>query len=345
MCRSTTGLLLLLLLQLLLVVAVRSYSVTDSVTASSTECDLCEWMVQRVETWVAENRTVAEILELAEAACLLDPLDYDACKRMVLAYVPEVARMLSASAPPAEVCSLVGLCGPVVIHVHVVDSASVAGGVTNLLVRGGNPVVGSNGSFDPAAMQAALAAAAKAAGVAMPAKYVLVDIDLENFDQTNSADRGHGVAEFSFFAKNPAAGSYRFWQTVGTSANASDPSLPAAVVSYLAHSFPAWQSDQLPARVAALRQLLTSADPSGLPRVVFFHCDCGCDRTGEMGGAYWLAQMNVPFATVIERNTDIAGRPMLCNNFLALQWYCLYLNAEEGRGFDCMRVTNPCTPL
>lgn len=54
----------------------------------------------------------------------------------------------------------------------------------------------------------------------------------------------------------------------------------------LAQHYAAWAEpvDLLEQRLHAVRELVHTPSPSGKPRVVFGHCECGCDRTGEFFG-------------------------------------------------------------
>ena len=49
-----------------------------------------------------------------------------------------------------------------------------------------------------------------------------------------------------------------------------------------------WEVDQLPSRVEMLQDMLSTAF-GDTPAVVLVHCNAGCDRTGEMIGAFRLA--------------------------------------------------------
>ena len=85
---------------------------------------------------------------------------------------------------------------------------------------------------------------------------------------------------------------------------------------YLTATTDQWLPDLLPHRADALHNMLNQ--PS-VPTVYYLHCDCGCDRTGEVIGAYELTHMGMSMKQVQTLNTQIANRPMMCDQFLALQ--------------------------
>ncbi len=49
------------------------------------------------------------------------------------------------------------------------------------------------------------------------------------------------------------------------------------------------------------------------------------DRTGEAIGSYMMQFMNMSYSNACKLNNQIAGRPQLCSNQHAMQWYCEYL--------------------
>jgi hypothetical protein len=42
--------------------------------------------------------------------------------------------------------------------------------------------------------------------------------------------------------------------------------------------------------VELLRAMMSAQ--TALPSVIFFHCDCGCDRTGQLAGSYFMRYHN-----------------------------------------------------
>jgi hypothetical protein len=108
-----------------------------------------------------------------------------------------------------------------------------------------------------------------------------------------------------------------------------------------------WLGDPLEWRVATLRSwledatLLPAPGPVGMPVVIYVHCDGGCDRTGEMIGAYRLRYLNETWAKVW--GDQPCQRPMGCNNYRALQWYAFWLNQTQGFNIDHIGVDGGCS--
>merc|ERR1712130_618491 len=97
----------------------------------------------------------------------------------------------------------------------------------------------------------------------------------------------------------------------------------------LASNFQQWNADALDVRVQALRAQL-----DGSPRVVFFHCLCGCDRTGELFAAYGMRYLNMSLTEAIQENELVAERHMYYQFQVAAQWYCEYLRVHGLYAWD-----------
>jgi hypothetical protein len=243
--------------------------------------------------------------------------------------------VLSVVAVAARPHLHVALPSPLVRHVHFVDQTPDR---RNFLFRGGDPNVGRDGKFDYDGLVQSIQLAAERVRVALPSKFYLIDINLTNLEAGGDAPRT--IAEWSFFNANPHLGKFIFWETHGTKDNASDPTVPAGLKQYMIEHFPVWQGDQLVTRMAELRTMLYTNFT--LPVVLYGHCDCGCDRTGETMGAYYMKWLNYSWDFTNKLNTEFAERPMMCEEYLAMQYYCLYLNHAEGKRLDCL-TNHPCT--
>lgn len=241
----------------------------------------------------------------------------------------------------------------------------------NWLFRGGAPVYEQNQLkvFDYEGLQAAI----KSKYPATPSTYYLVDVSLLYDDEGN--DGRELTAERRFFRAIPNAGQLVSWPIWGTprcyfTTGQTDPTQRDRLLKTLE----SWLPDHLIRRTETLRYMLESSwapgptpyDPqSNAPPCVFYvHCDGGCDRTGEIIGAYRLRYMSYSWSQMrSEQPCQFNGksRPMGCNNYRALQWYAYWLNLtlgfnltgmgdETGACFDWPlnkqpKIWNPCAAL
>jgi len=194
---------------------------------------------------------------------------------------------------------------------------------TTYLFRGPSPV--TDGEFDYTGLVAAIQDN-PAPPTPVPDNFYLVDISLLNTNE--GAEIG---AEIAYFEANPAAGELQWWETLGTPQCyfQTDPNGRDALVSSLDQWFP----EPLIWRVATLRNWLQNPPQSG-PVVIYVHCDGGCDRTGEMIGAYMLRYMNMNWSDMYAANRPCALKngqpwPPACPNYCALQWYAFWLNTQS----------------
>jgi protein-tyrosine phosphatase len=151
------------------------------------------------------------------------------------------------------------------------------------------------------------------------------------------------VSEYAFFANNSALGQFLFWHMVGTKSHPAA-SVFTSSLHYLASTYADWGTDRLVERVEVLRAMLFKRQL--LPQVIFFHCDCGCDRTGQLAGSYMMRFHNSTWDSVVAYNQVVAGRPQTCPTHRQMQWYCVYLNRFLGYNStgDCLKQ-HLCTPI
>lgn len=236
--------------------------------------------------------------------------------------------------------------GPDVWHVRLVDSHGA-----NKLYRGGSPEVSkqaiakkthspqvpernynASAPFNWTALTEAMERAS-----ALPKAFRVVMVNLESLSYGEGGmDGGHVAKEWHFFHKNPQKGALMFWRIVG--ADSPYPGVLDESRAWLVKNFDMWDSDQMSNRVAQLRTMLMT--PTSLPTMIYIHCDCGCDRTGQIAGAYAMRYLNWTWPQTIEYNNAIEPDTpcMECPNYWALNWYCQSLGNR-----DCSK-RYPCNP-
>jgi hypothetical protein len=159
------------------------------------------------------------------------------------------------------------------------------------------------------------------------------------------ADGTNVVSELSFFANksNAGLGQFFFWHMLGTKSHPAA-SVFTSSLPWLASTYAEWGSDRLVERVEQLRAMLVT--PQQLPQVIYFHCDCGCDRTGQLAGSYMMRYHGSSWDAVVAHNWAVAGRPQTCPTHRQMQWYCVYLNRFLGFNStgNCLKE-HLCTPI
>ena len=223
-------------------------------------------------------------------------------------------------------------------HMHLMDRIG-----HNLLFRGGSPEV--NKVFSIENLKATLIQAANASNVELPQTYNLTVINLENIDTSilsGSDDGDNVITEFDFFLKNPNEGHFLFWKMTGEASHAANKVFDKnGTRAYLSSIYPTWGQDKLVERILMLREMMTKQ--MSIPKVIYFHCDCGCDRTGQTAGSYAMQYLNKTWDEVCEWNEKVAGRPQTCSTHRQMQWYCLYLSQTNKQLGDCLKL-HLCTP-
>lgn len=87
-----------------------------------------------------------------------------------------------------------------------------------------------------------------------------------------------------------------------------------------------WGVDQLPTRIPAMHSLLNTA--YDVPTVFLFHCEAGCDRTGEFASAYYMQELGMSAQAAYARSTAECGRAPDYFSTNAIEWYCDSLTAQ-----------------
>lgn len=229
-------------------------------------------------------------------------------------------------------CSLIGGSGAV-SNVHYVDSAGA-----NFLFRGGNPVDGDD-KFNYTDLHDEIISAGNKSGVEVPRSFYLIDINLLN--QVYNEDMDNLLDDFEFFDAHPNLGKLIFWDTKGSDLDPGDSLVNsnASFKKFLLNNTEGWLNDNLVVRVDTLRELLTgSGSQFGIkgPIVIYVHCIAGCDRTGELIGAYQMRYMNQSWQDVNSITGQYcSGSAISCNNYKAMKWYCLWSNEKYGFPQDC----------
>lgn len=179
--------------------------------------------------------------------------------------------------------------------------------------------------------------------VPMPWNVRLLDINLL---QTDRADATFIELESDFFAQRREQGDFVLWPMNGVqpftmrsgcqSVGVEDASCQAntrqlkdfdsASRAKLARSFPSWDPDNMDARVAEMHSLVGKLKDTA----IFFHCSCGCDRTGQLFAAYAITHMNWTVQDAMKHNVAMVGRSTWYEHQASVQWYCEHLK-ESGR--------------
>jgi hypothetical protein len=224
----------------------------------------------------------------------------------------------------------------------------------NLLVRSNMPV--NESTFDIDGLVAGIEKRASALGgvrIGQPLYLRIVSLN-NDFDK-------HFNLEKEFWRKpaNAKHGSFTNWP-LGLAGIEPPGSLPPAERRELLNST-VWAVDKLPTRTAALRQMLVDPaaseppTPAGRSTVVVVHCTAGCDRTGEVIGAYRTTfgglgadgsdMTDLGMKPTYALDTSECGRSPNYWSTTALEWWCFELLYNRGLGRGNCSDFAVCQPL
>lgn len=219
------------------------------------------------------------------------------------------------------------------------DHTSKESGLNNFLFRGNEPKISVNGNDEFAydlLKQYLTNASVTQANIQLPSDFYLIDIKYV-YDTIDPFEKKDIKLEEHFFNSNPTLGEYYTHVILG---DFDDPSTYSnnnnnnnATLTAKARALSQWQHDDLPGYIPTIKQFLYTKWAQ--PTVIYLHCECGCDRTGEVAASYAMKYLNQTYPDVIAWDDSIAGRPILPNHQLAIEWYCYYLSIVEGMQLNC----------
>jgi len=215
--------------------------------------------------------------------------------------------------------------------VHLVDQTPpLSNGNVNYLFRGNEPKISVDGKdqFAYDELINCMVNNSLSLGVKFPPQFYLVDIKLTYNHTSELPDID---LEKTYFEANPSIGEFNTNITMG---DWSDPHfIPSFERVRWATNLTDWQKDDLPARMELYRNILyTEMD---VPLVLYIHCECGCDRTGEVFASYVMKYLGWSFKKAIDWDYQIAGRYILPQHQFAANWYCYWLYFVEKMDIDC----------
>jgi len=198
----------------------------------------------------------------------------------------------------------------------------------NFLFRGG--IANDDGKFQYDTLVSEMKTmATQQGGLTLPDTFYLIDINLLDPNDTDIKDI---LIEVDFFENNTKLGQIIRHPTFGESTNPFNYS--SDYVKQRALTFASWSTDKLPDFIEQIRGIVTEKNNS-IPTVSYIHCECGCDRTGEVSGSYYMAYMNMSLHDAHALDEKIAGREITTDNHYALNWYCFYLKYAKNYDLTC----------
>lgn len=211
-------------------------------------------------------------------------------------------------------------------RVHLVDQHQRRDGKYNLLFRGNFPS-NETAPFSADTLFQFMRRRAAEHGIAFPADAYLVDVSFNNWFEEDYH------VEHAFWETAPAGlGKLVSWP-LGLAGLIRPHLYPEPERRQMAKST-VWEFDQLPERIPTLRSFLLNE--GGRPNAIYVHCTAGCDRTGEVVGAYRIMYQNVTTREMYQLSCTECGR---CPNYFGtggLEWYCYYHQYEFNRHIgDC----------
>jgi hypothetical protein len=236
-------------------------------------------------------------------------------------------------------------------RVHLVDHDPHTG---NLLFRGNMPANGTH-VFAIDLLLQYLRQRAHEASIDFPVagNFTLTDISLNN-----DFDGKDFKAERDFWADSASKrlGNFVNWP-LGLAGIVGPGHYPRSKVGPMSNGS-VWKVDKIPSHVAQIRAWLLAKQDK--PVVQYVHCTAGCDRTGEVIGAYRMRYQpangfeGTPVIPMYALDTKECGRSPNYWSTMALEWFCEYIKYNDVgagaahigdcEGFATCKFAKKCQP-
>jgi hypothetical protein len=208
----------------------------------------------------------------------------------------------------------------------------------NYLFRGGNPV--DTGAFNYDGLVAAMNAQSP-----LPSGFKIAVINL--LDPNTPSEKADIDAETAYVAANPTK---MYEQILHPAYGAAHPPYESGSttdynVTYVqdrAKNLTSFMDDLVAWLEEGRSMLVNQLD---FPLVIYFHCSCGCDRTGEWASAYEMQYMGMNLARTRDANVAIIHREIASTTGYGAEWYCFYLKFQSGYDLTCQLMDSQSTIL
>lgn len=218
--------------------------------------------------------------------------------------------------------------------VHLVEYNEETG---NFFFRGNLPVL--NQTFALEALSSYMKTRTEEKNLTFPSDFLLNDISLIWLVEEPFTDYKYEM-DFWENEENSKFGTFTKWPISFSGLTLTPDMMPESWARPIAKTFVG--IDDLVGKVQHIHEIMTTKQNK--TQIVYAHCHYGCDRTGEIIGAYRMYYYNITVEEMYKRNLEECGRT---ENYLAtesLKWFCLMLEEERNQDFgDCVGFAS-CVP-
>ena len=99
--------------------------------------------------------------------------------------------------------------------------------------------------------------------------------------------------------------------------------------------------DNLPNFIPRIRNTVFNEVPPTTPTLIFFHCEAGADRTGQVAASYMMQYHGFTAKQAFEWDNEVAGRNIAQMSQNGMLFYCWWLTYQQGfKNLDCMNYSS-----
>jgi len=206
-------------------------------------------------------------------------------------------------------------------RVILVDTAG-----QNLMFRTNSPANTTAGTYDLELLFSYMRDEAAKNGVEFPEVFTV-----EAFTFLNQLEPEHRDPEIAYFQAHPE---YKLFSKIIVGDLVNPNKYNAAIRKVMAKTYHKWNLDQLDILTTKMHDTLVAQ--GDIPKVIFFHCVAGEDRTGEVFGAYKMLFNGWTYRQALDFDNQVETRKIKDMSRNGLNWFCYFMQETNGyKGNDC----------
>ncbi|KAL4462704.1 hypothetical protein ABPG74_000534 [Tetrahymena malaccensis] len=195
----------------------------------------------------------------------------------------------------------------------------------NLLFRTNSPADPDNKTYELDTLFSYMKQVAEANNIQFPQNFTV-----DAYSLLNIFEPSHRSPEIEYFKEHP---SYKLYHKVIIGNFISPLHYPAFVRKFMAETYGYWNFDQLQKLVQRMHDNL--AQQEEIPKIIFFHCVAGEDRTGEVFGAYKMYINGWNYQQALDFDNHVMDRNIKKMSENGMNWFCWYLKYVHNMEDDC----------
>lgn len=218
--------------------------------------------------------------------------------------------------------ALISLCFAVVDRKRVILVDQIG---QNLIFRSNSPADPKAGTYDLELLFSYMRDEAQKHGIEFPE-----DFTVDAYSFLNFFEPSHRDPEIDYFSQHPE---YKLTSKIIVGNFVSPNKYSKSIIKYMAKHYEKWNFDSMGKLATLMHDSLV--EQGDKPKIIFFHCVAGEDRTGQVFGAYKMLFNNWSYKQALDFDNQVEDRDIRSMSRHGLTWFCYYLKYAKNVNNEC----------